>query len=275
MSLPVSAGVLDEDTYVNERTIAPTIDSLNENVLSENVLSENVINENANSITLVGEDEWYPYAALKDGKLQGLAVDIIEAAFAAVKVKVQFKSAPYARCLMLAESGQELACFDSLKDGKLNKKFLFHTEPIFSAEIGIYALSNSGEKNVQLSTLRGKQVGVTHGYTYTDKVDTDNWIIREVAPTDLSNLRKLLRQRSAYSLVYTRVVDHLLTRYPDEFRGKIKQVGSLSQSALFVSFSKQRAESVKFAELLDEGLRKIKKNGEYAKIEQKWQHPLP
>lgn len=231
--------------------------------------------DTGNSITLVGEDEWYPYAAFKDGKLQGLAVDVIEAAFAAVNVKVQFKSAPYARCLMLAESGQELACFDSLKDSKLSKNFLFHTEPIFSAEIGIYALDSSREKNVQIDALHGKQVGVTHGYTYTDKVDIDHWIVREVAPTDLSNLRKLIRQRSDYSLVYTRVVDYLVSRYPDELRGKIKQVGSLSKSALYVSFSKQRAESAKFAELLDQGLRKIKKNGKYAKIEQKWQRPLP
>lgn len=232
-------------------------------------------NDTGQSITLVGEDEWYPYAAFKDGKLQGLAVDVIEAAFAAVNVKVQFKSAPYARCLMLVESGQELACFDSVKDSKLRKKFLFHEVPIFRAEIGIYALESSPEKNVQIDALHGKQVGVTHGYTYTDEVDIDHWIVREVAPTDLSNLRKLIRQRSAYSLIYTRVVDYLMSRYPDEFLGKIKQVGSLSQNSLFVSFSRQRAESTKFAELLDQGLRKIKRSGEYSKIEQKWQRLLP
>jgi polar amino acid transport system substrate-binding protein len=227
------------------------------------------------TITIIGEDEWYPYAAFKDGKLQGLAVDIIEASFAAMKVKVNFKSAPYARCLMLAETGQELACFDSLKDSSLTSKFLFHEVPIFDAEIGIYALENSTEKNIQVDKLSGKKVGVTHGYTYTDKVDNDNWIIREVAPTDLSNLRKLILKRSDYSLVYTRVVDYLLVRYSNELKGKFKKVGCLKENSLFVSFSKKRPESIMLANLLDEGLRKIKKTGEYAKIEMKWLKPLP
>ncbi|MBC3809133.1 transporter substrate-binding domain-containing protein [Undibacterium seohonense] len=226
-------------------------------------------------ITLVGEDEWYPYAALKDGRLKGYAVDLIDAAYAAVNVKVHFKSAPYARCLMLVETGQELGCFDSLKDRKLSKTFLFHEEPIFKAEIGIYALASSTENQLDFSALHGKRIGVTHGYTYTDEVDNDSGIKREVAPTDLSNLRKLLRQRSDYSLVYTRVVDYLTNQYASEFKGNIKQVGSISLQALYVSFSKQRKDSLRYAALLDQGLRKIKKNGTYQQIEQKWRNPAP
>lgn len=227
------------------------------------------------TIVLVGEDEWYPYSAYKDGKLQGLAVDVIEAAYAAVNVKVKFKTAPYARCMMLAESGQELGCFDSLKDSKLLKSHLFHQEPIFKAEIGIYALADAKEHSLKVRDLKGKHVGVTHGYTYSDEIDGDQLILREVAPTDLSNLRKLVLKRSDYSLVYTRVVDYLVSKYPGEFKDKIRQVGSLNQSDLYLSFSKYRPESTKFANLLDAGLRKIRKNGVYAEIEQKWRTPAP
>jgi polar amino acid transport system substrate-binding protein len=227
------------------------------------------------TIVLVGEDEWYPYSAYKDGKLQGLAVDVIEAAYAAVNVKVQFKAAPYARCMMLAESGQELGCFDSLKDSKLVKKHLFHQEPIFKAEIGIYALADAKEHSIKVRDLKGRHVGVTHGYTYSDEIDGDQLILREVAPTDVSNLRKLLLNRSDYSLVYTRVVDYLVSKYPAEFKDKIRQVGSLNQSDLYLSFSKHRPEAKKFANLLDIGLRKIKKNGVYTQIEQKWRTPAP
>lgn len=227
------------------------------------------------TIVLVGEDEWYPYSAYKDGKLQGLAVDVIDAAYAAVNVKVQFKTAPYVRCMMLVESGQELGCFDSLKDSKLIRTHLFHSEPIFKAEIGIYAKSDSKEDNLKPADLKGKHVGVTHGYTYSDAVDGDQLILREVAPTDLSNLRKLLLNRSEYSLVYTRVVDYLVNKYPGEFKDKIRRVGSLNQSDLYLSFSKYRPEAKKFANLLDIGLRKIRKNGVYAQIEQKWRTPAP
>ncbi len=229
----------------------------------------------AQSITLVGEDDWYPYSALKDGKLQGFAVDVIASAYASVDVNVNFKSAPYVRCLMLVETGQELGCFDSLKDSKLNAEFLFHQEPIFKAEIGIYALNDSEDSGLRASDMRGRRVGLTHGYTYTDVIDKDDSIIREEAPTDLSNLRKLLLKRSEYSLVYTRVVDYLQSRYPKELKGKIKQVGSITVDKLYVSFSKKRPESAKYAALLDQGLRKIRSNGQYAKIEQRWQNPAP
>nr|WP_314859091.1 transporter substrate-binding domain-containing protein [uncultured Undibacterium sp.] len=227
------------------------------------------------TIILVGEDDWYPYSAYKDGKLQGLAVDLIEAAYAAVDVKVQFKTASYLRCMMLAESGQELGCFDSLKDSKLLKTHLFHQELIFKAEIGIYARASSKESNMKPRDLRDKHVGVTHGYTYSDEIDGTQLIQREVAPTDVSNLRKLILNRSEYSLVYTRVVDYLVAKYPAEFKDKIRQVGSLNQSELYLSFSKHRPEAKKFANLLDLGLRKIKKNGVYAQIEQKWRTPAP
>lgn len=229
----------------------------------------------AQTITLVGEDDWYPFSAQKDGKLRGFAVEVIEAAYAAVDVSVNFKSAPYARCLMLVETGQELGCFDSLKDSKLNAEFLFHQEPIFKAEIGIYALSDSGESGLRASDMRGRKVGLTHGYTYTDQIENDASIIREAAPTDVSNLRKLLLKRSEYSLVYTRIVDYLVHRFPQEFKDKIKQVGTINVDRLYVSFSKKRADSAKYAALLDQGLRKIKSNGQYAKIEQRWQVPAP
>lgn len=229
----------------------------------------------AQSITLVGEDDWYPYSALKDGKLRGFAVEVIAAAYAAVDVEVNFKSAPYVRCLMLVETGQEIGCFDSLKDSKLSADFLFHQEPIFKAELGIYSLSGIEQSGLRASDMRGRRVGVTNGYTYSDAIDKDDSIIREQAPTDLSNLRKLLLRRSEYSLVYTRVVDHLVNRYPKELKGKIKQVGTITVDRLYVSFSKKRPEADKYAALLDQGLRKIRSNGQYAKIEQRWQNPAP
>jgi polar amino acid transport system substrate-binding protein len=176
---------------------------------------------------------------------------------------------------MLAETAQEVGCFDSLKDSKLSKILLFHQEPIFKAEIGIYARADSLEENIKTSAIRNKSVGVTHGYTYTDEIDSDGAIQREEAPTDLSNLRKLLLKRSDYSLIYTRVVDHLMGKYPDEFKHKIRQVGSIGQNELYVSFSKQHQDAIKFANLLDVGLRKIRKSGEYAKIEQRWRNPAP
>ena len=227
----------------------------------------------AQAITLIGEDDWYPYAAFKENQLRGFAVEVIQAAYAAVNVSVSFKTAPYARCLKLVQTGGELGCFDSLKEDKLTKDFLFHHEPIFKAEIGIYALTAAPDAHLNSASLKGHSIGMTHGYTYTDEIENDPDISREVAPSDRLNLRKLLLKRSDYSLVYTRVADYLVAKYPQEFKGKIKQVGLIKQDNLYVSFSKTRADAAQFAALLDKGLLKIKSNGKYAEIEQRWRIP--
>jgi len=229
----------------------------------------------AETITLIGEDDWYPYSGLKDGRIRGFAADIIEAAYAAAGIQVKFTSAPYSRCLMLAQTGQALGCFDSLQDAKLASLFIFHKEPIFKAVIGIYARENDKLPAITRLDLRGHQVGVTHGYTYGSDIENDAGIIRETAPSDLSNLRKLLRGRSDYSLVYTRVADHLRVTHPQEFQGKIKQVGVALEDKLFVSFSKSWPGAARYAQLLDSGLVTIRANGTYTKIEQRWQTPPP
>lgn len=228
----------------------------------------------AETITLVREDNWYPYAALKDGKISGFAVDVIEAAYAKMDIKVEFISAPYARCLMLTKSGRALGCFDSLNDVTLAPDFLFHREPLFKGTIGIYAISENQSKSVSVVDLHGHTVGVTHEYTYGDAIESDKKIIREVAPSDLSNLRKLLIHHSDFSLVYTRIVDYLQVAYPDEFKGKIRQVGVAFEDNLFVSFSKTWPDAKRYANLLDQGLIAIRADGTYKKLEKKWATPI-
>ena len=98
--------------------------------------------------------------------------------------------------------------------------------------------------------------------------------MREVAPSDLSNLRKLIKGRSEFSLVYTRIVDYLQVTYPEEFKGKIRQVGVAVEDNLFVSFSKIWPDSKRYAKLLDQGLIAIRADGTYRKLEQKWATPV-
>ncbi len=185
------------------------------------------------------------------------------------------RSAPYERCLQETKVGVALGCFDSLNDAKLAHDFLFHRVALFKADIGIYTLRSSPVRDIGVSTLRGHRVGITHGYTYGSEFETTPAIQRETAPTDLSNLRKLLRGRSEYSLVYTRIVDYLGHAYPDELKDRVRQVGVATSGALFVSFSRKRPEAQHYADLLDQGLLAIQANGVYKQIEDKWKTPPP
>ncbi len=224
-------------------------------------------------ITLVGEDDWYPYSADRNGQLRGLAVDLITAAYKSVGVAVDFKIMPYARCMSTVKSGHELGCFDSSRDPTLTPDYLFHDVPLFNAVIGIYARSESRETGLTAAQLSGRRVGVTNGYTYGDAVEMDKTILKDMARSDLLNLRKLIAGRTEYSVVYTRVMDHLRVAHADEFQGRFKQVGIASETGLFVTFSRSRNEAPRLAKLLDDGLRQLHKSREYERIVKRWDSP--
>ena len=223
-------------------------------------------------LVLVAEDDWYPYSAKRNGKAEGLAVDIVRAAFAAAGVSVEFKTMPYARCMQAVKQGVELGCFDTLKDAATRDAYLFHEQPLFKATIAIYAPA-SFAGSVSARQLAGHSVGLTNGYTYGDDVERNPAIRRDMAPNDLLTLRKLLAGRTEFALVYTRVADWLQLQNPD-LRGGFRQVGTLLEDGLYLSFSKAHSEAPDAVRQLNRGLAKIRANGTYARIEADWQRRL-
>lgn len=220
-------------------------------------------------LTLLAEDDWYPYAALKDGKAVGMAVEIVQEAYQAVGVSVGFRSVPYARCMRLVEVGREVGCFNSLKDASTEPSFRFGKQPLFHAAISIYA--RSGQlSGVTVAQLAGKRVGLTNGYTYGSEVELNQDMIKDVAASDLISLRKLLLGRLDYVLVYSRVADHLITRYPADLAGKIQRVGTVMDNPLYLTFSKTNPHADKALQQLDRGLAILQKNGRYLQIVQRW-----
>ena len=221
-------------------------------------------------VVLVAEDDWYPYSAKRNGQAEGLAVDIVRAAFAAAGVTVEFKTMPYARCMQAVRQGVELGCFDTLKDASTRDDYLFHEQPLFKATIAIYApAAFAGSVNAQ--QLAGHSVGLTNGYTYGNEVEQDTRMLKDKAVSDLASLRKLVAGRLDYALVYTRVADQLQREYGHELSGRLFRVGTVIENPLFVSFSRHnlRSESARFQ--LDRGLQRLQQSGQYQQILQQWQ----
>ena len=223
-------------------------------------------------VVLVAEDDWYPYSAKRNGQAEGLAVDIVRAAFAAAGVTVEFKTMPYARCMQAVRQGVELGCFDTLKDASTRDDYLFHEQPLFKATIAIYApAAFAGSVNAQ--QLAGHSVGLTNGYTYGDTIEKNPAIRKDMAPNDFLTLRKLVAGRTEFALVYTRVADWLLLQYP-ELRGGFRQAGVLLEDGLYLSFSRTRSDAPEAVRQLNRGLAQIRANGTYARIEADWQRRL-
>lgn len=222
-------------------------------------------------LTLLAEDDWAPYASLRNGAAHGMAVDIVRAAYQAVGVDVSFRSMPYARCMKLVEVGREVGCFNSLKDATTEPSFRFGKQALFTATIAIYGYQP--ENGLSVADLAGKRVGLTNGYTYGSQVEQDTRMLKDKAVSDLASLRKLAARRLDYALVYTRVAEQLQRQHGHELGGRLYRVGTVIENPLYVSFSRRNLRSESAMNQLDRGLQLLQQRGQYQQILQRWQAP--
>jgi polar amino acid transport system substrate-binding protein len=221
-------------------------------------------------VRIGAEDDWYPFSAARQGKPAGMVPEIVQAAYAAVGVPVQLVPLPYARCMRLAATSHLLGCFDTLRSPLVENKYRWAKQPLMRARISIYAPAGASvAKEVRVADLRGKLVAVTNGYEYGEAFDGDAAMRRDVAASDLFALQKLALGRVDYALVYDRIVDALLAEHA-ELRGRVKAVGTLIEPDIYLSFAPAYPQVGQYIAQFDEGLSRIKLNGEYARIVSRW-----
>ncbi len=222
-------------------------------------------------IRIGAEDDWSPYSSSVKGKPQGFAVDLVRAAWAAAGVEVELVPLPYARCMKEVDRGDLAGCFNTLRDPVQETRYRWHQQALFQARIGIYGRVAPGEtpKPMGLEGLRGKRIGTTHGYDYGAAFDGDPTMLRDEAPSDLSSLRKLVAGRVDYALVFDRVANAIAKSHPDLGKGFALH-GVLVAPYLYLSFSPKYPDIDRMVLLFDQGLAKVRKSGEYARIEAKW-----
>jgi len=162
-------------------------------------------------------------------------------------------------------------CFDTLRDAMLESRYRWHQQPLFRATIGIYGRSGAADSRrpLVLENLRGKRVGTTHGYDYGEAFDGDRSMLRDVAPSDISSLRKLVAGRVDYALVFDRVANEIGRANPELAKGYVRQ-GLLAEQSMYLSFSRDFPGIERLIALFDQGLAKVRSSGEYARIEARW-----
>lgn len=223
----------------------------------------------AQKLRIGAEDDWRPYAYVVDGKSTGFAVDLARAAWAAAGVDVELVPLPYARCMKEVENNTLAGCFDTLRDSRNEGKYRWHKQPLFKARIAIYGRSNQSNTKVDMQALRGTRVGVTNGYDYGAAFDNDSLMLRDVSSSDLTSLRKLVAGRVDYALVFDRVATQIAGSHPELAHG-FKQRGVLVEPQLYISFARDFPGIDRTIAQFDKGLEKVRRSGEYARIEARW-----
>lgn len=136
-----------------------------------------------------------PFNYTKDGEYTGIDVIILNEAASNIGVKLDHTPLPWKRAIFNFEHNEFDAIFQLAPSEERLAKFnmigpLRKTRTVFA----VTSQSPINSFSV-LADLSGLTVGVVSGFVYEEDFDKDVTIIKEEAPDDFSNIRKLLLGR--------------------------------------------------------------------------------
>ncbi|MGL5706663.1 MAG: substrate-binding periplasmic protein [Aeromonas sp.] len=214
-------------------------------------------------LVIGAEDDWAPYSVLnrETGQPQGLAPELVKAVFAAEGIEIVFRTLPFARCMHDAKYGKLAGCFNATITEENRYQYHWHDTPMFEEELAIFALASEPQRDLKLTSLEGKRVGITLGYTYPTDFMENPRITRFQAKSDAQTLEMLVRSRVDYILMngitgYIKIQQKQLT-------GKVVKAGKLTTGGFRLAFSRRHPQGEALAKQFEQGLQKIKMNGTY------------
>jgi ABC-type amino acid transport substrate-binding protein len=204
---------------------------------------------------------------------QGVANDMVRAAFSAAGVDVELVVVPYARCKTLVMQGGAAACFSMSDAPELRNLVRFADKPLFSVTPRFYYNIDHKVTAKSVADLaRGMRVGIVHGYEYPPFVAQlpARGILVESARSDVANLRKLAAGRIDVALVMT-----------DDLRGAdlVQQQAGVKNIALafvstpqdsFIGFSTSHPNGELLRRSFNTGYQAIIDNGTRATVQSSW-----
>lgn len=220
----------------------------------------------------VGTDATYPPFGFKDEKsekLQGFDIDIIEAIAKEEKLKVEWKNMNFDGLLLALKSDDLNVAISDMTITPDRAKEVDFSKPYYTAGAGLVVQANNTNIH-SFKDLEGKRIGVSIGSTGAEVA----------SKVKGANVREFNTIVDAFLELSNGGVDVVINDTPvnqhyvaTQGKGVAKTVGEdYDPQPLGIAVKKGNKELL---DKIDSGLKKIKDNGEYAKIYKKWFNEEP
>ena len=217
-----------------------------------------------NSVSLATLD-WEPYIGEKLAD-QGYVASIIRQSYKASGYNTSIVFMPWARVVVMARAGIYDGYFPEYFTESLKSDYLV-SEPFPGGPLVFFKRKSESIAFKTLSDLKDYKIGVVRGYVNTKEFDEADYLHKEVADNDLTNLRKLVRKRLDLIVADKFVGTHLLKQ---NMPGKVDEVEImtpfLEEKSLHLCISKKVPDAPAKIKAFNEGLKIIKDNGTFAAI---------
>ncbi|MEO4048685.1 transporter substrate-binding domain-containing protein [Pseudomonas sp. CAU 1711] len=223
------------------------------------------------ALTIGAEDDWYPFTAYRGGRVVGMSVDIVRAAFETAGTSFELRPYPYARCMELTRLGKLPACFNTSPGPRATRDYLLPSEPLFRGWVELWSRRDEAAPIRSLEQIAGSKVAVTSGYDYGPAFESFAPLKRVPVRRQLNGFRMLQHGRVDFMVAYRGTARALFDDHP-ELHDQFAVVATLHRPQLFISFSRQHPDAPELLRRFDQGMRAIRANGRYQQILDIWQH---
>lgn len=222
----------------------------------------------AESLTICAEDDWYPYAALRDGTSVGLSVELARAAFAHGGVTARFESGSYQRCIRLTQQGRYVLTLNMARTADREPAYLWPKQPLLEVRGVLWGRPGLVSGSLAHADLRHRQFGVVKGYEYPAAIANDRDIIKVEADSDAVNLRNIALGRVDVTLMDEKIGRYLIARHG--LAGKVVPYGVFERFPVYAVFSRRHPKAAHYLRLFDQGMVALLQRGEYQRIAEAW-----
>lgn len=232
--------------------------------------SPNIISNTGSNIIRLTNGEWAPYDG-KDLEHNGCDAWVISEAFALQGIQVEYGFFPWARGYHLAEDGTYDGAVDWADTPDHRAKFYLSADYVSKQEWVFFYRADRPFEWSSLDDLKGKSIGITSGYVYSDKfkdlMKSGEARFAE-ASTDEANLRKLLAGRIDVFPI-ERSVGITISReiFTQAERAQIKiHPTPFDEFLPYLLLTRANPGNQQRIQAFDQGLKELKDNGRYAEI---------
>lgn len=238
---------------------------------------------NAENLKLkIGTGEWIPLTGEKmEG--QGIATEILKEAFSEEGIDVEIAFFPWKRCQFMLEENQLDGIFPYTRNDERISKFNY-SQGLINVKTVFFYLEKKIEKLKfeKYEDLKEYRIGGVLGYWYEETLNKAGLSLDLVA-SDEQNIKKLLAGRidvaimtdiGGWYLIQNQFPDYLKQFKTTDYNLPWQKLND-KESVSCLIVSKKNTNGSEIIDKFNKGLNKIKKNGKYQKIMDKYEIITP
>ncbi|MDF2644281.1 MAG: histidine kinase [Paenibacillus sp.] len=213
----------------------------------------------------VAGDNWFPPFEFEvNGTFQGFNVDMMNALSIETGITFEFYPMPWSEALKALEAGR-VDAIQGMKYSKERASLYAYSEPYFTSTQAIFVLKDNYSV-FSLDDLRHRKIAVQEGDISGEALQRlHNAVV--LAEENQEKAIRMLLERKVDAFIGNQITGQYLLQ-KDSQQDKVKLVGDPISPTDYGMVVLKRNEQL--LEPINVGLRKIKTNGTYPKIERKW-----